>query len=88
MEEDGEDEDSLAREAGFIVRCWNKKRNPGPQFAKCIKDKMEDEWDGYFFVLVAEGPITGFDTRAHTFAKFHFGKWSILIWNMYRLGES
>ncbi|CAJ1349057.1 unnamed protein product [Effrenium voratum] len=83
VEKRGEDAEDLRIEAEFIARCWRKWQTAGPSFATCIKDKMEDEWDGAYYVLVAQGPIVGFDTRAYTFAKWRFGDLSILIWNMY-----
>ncbi|CAJ1439112.1 unnamed protein product [Effrenium voratum] len=84
VEKHGEDPEDLRIEAGFIAHCWRKKQTAGPSFAACIKDKMEDEWDGAYYVVVAQGPIVGFDTRAYMFAKWRFGDLSILIWNMYR----
>ena len=89
VEKKGSSKEMISDEAYFIVRCWNKFMKAGPDLAACIKDKVEDDYHddyGYFYVVVAEGPIVGFDTRPYKYAKFAFGPWTILIWNMYKVG--
>ncbi|CAE7771194.1 unnamed protein product [Symbiodinium sp. CCMP2456] len=86
VEEDSDD-DSIRFDKKIIKRCWKRVQKAGPDFAACIKDEKEDEYTGYYYVVIAHGPIVGFDTRAYIFAKYDFGGLAILIWKMYNVGE-